>query len=104
LGAASGLLLGGLITQGPGWRWVFYVNVPVCVLILVALPALIPSDRRNDIRGGFDVLGTALATGGLMLLVYGTVKAPEQGWGSTATIVQLGLAAALLIGFVVNEH
>ncbi|MFI5781867.1 MFS transporter [Nocardia sp. NPDC051570] len=104
LGAASGLLLGGLITQGPGWRWVFYVNVPVCVLILVALPALIPSDRRNAPRGGFDLLGTALATGGLMLLVYGTVRAPEQGWGSAETIGELAVAAALLIGFVVNEH
>ncbi|MBB5912137.1 EmrB/QacA subfamily drug resistance transporter [Nocardia transvalensis] len=104
LGAASGLLLGGLITQGPGWRWVFYVNVPVCVLILVVLPLLIPSDRRNDIRGGFDVFGTVLATGGLMLLVYALVEAPDRGWGSARTIVELAVAAALLAGFVINEH
>ncbi|WP_067535408.1 MFS transporter [Nocardia crassostreae] len=104
LGAASGLLLDGIITQGLGWRWVFYVNLPVCVLILAAIPALIPSDRRNDIRGGFDILGTVLATGGLMLLVYGLVEAPDQGWTSGRTILELGVAVALLAGFVLNEH
>ncbi|WP_043683667.1 MFS transporter [Nocardia vulneris] len=104
LGAASGLLLGGLITQGPGWRWVFYVNVPVCLLILIVLPLLVPSDRRNDIKGSFDILGTALGTGGLMTLVYGLVEAPEHGWGSARTVLVLAAAAALLVGFVLNEH
>ncbi|WP_235916599.1 MFS transporter [Antrihabitans cavernicola] len=105
LGAASGLVLGGVITQGPGWRWVFYVNVPVCILLLIAVPALIANDRRNAVRGtSFDILGTALATGGLMLLVYGLTQAPEHGWTSARTIVELVIAAALLVGFVINEH
>ncbi|MFC9997273.1 MFS transporter [Nocardia sp. NPDC127526] len=103
LASASGVLLGGLLTQGPGWRWVFYVNTPVCLLVLAAIPALIPDDSRNEIRGGFDVLGTALATSGLMLLVYALVKAPDHGWGDTRTLVMLTVAAALLIAFVVNE-
>lgn len=104
LGAASGLVLGGVITQGPGWRWVFYVNVPVCVLLLIAVPTLIANDRRNAVRGSFDILGTAMATLGLMLLVYGLTQAPDQGWTSARTIIELLVAAALLIGFIVNEH
>ncbi|WP_378732655.1 MFS transporter [Nocardia brasiliensis] len=104
LASAAGVFLGGVLTEGPGWRWVFYVNTPVSVLVLAAIPFLVPNDRRNEIRGGFDVFGTALATGGLMLLVYGLVKAPEHGWGDARTIVQLGVAAALLVGFLINER
>ncbi|MFJ4651863.1 MFS transporter [Nocardia sp. NPDC088792] len=104
LGAASGLVLGGVITQGPGWRWVFFVNTPVAALLLAAIPLLIPSDRHNEVRRGFDVLGTVLATGGLMLLVYALVEAPDRGWSSTRTVLELLLAAALLAGFVLNEH
>ncbi|MFB8274294.1 MFS transporter [Nocardia colli] len=104
LASAAGVFLGGVLTEGPGWRWVFYVNTPVCLLVLAVAPFLVPNDRRNEIRGGFDVFGTALATGGLMLLVYGLVKAPEYGWSYVRTILQLGVAVALLIGFVFNER
>ncbi|WP_040780725.1 DHA2 family efflux MFS transporter permease subunit [Nocardia pneumoniae] len=104
LASAAGVFLGGVITEGPGWRWVFYVNTPVCVLVLAAIPLLIPNDQRNDIRRGFDVLGTVLATAGLMTLVFGLVKAPEYGWGDARTIGVLGVAAVLLVAFVVNER
>src|SRR5690606_34362037 len=76
LGAAAGLVLGGVSTEQFGWRWVFYINSRVCLLLLIALPAVIPADRGAETRRGFDFLGTALATGGLMLLVYGLVQAP----------------------------
>ncbi|MBF6296454.1 DHA2 family efflux MFS transporter permease subunit [Nocardia amamiensis] len=104
LASAAGVFLGGVITEGPGWRWVFYVNTPVCLLVLVAIPLLIPNDQRNDIRRGFDVLGTVLATAGLMTLVFGLVKAPEYGWGDARTIGVLGASAVLLVAFVVNER
>ncbi|WP_431972677.1 MFS transporter [Nocardia sp. bgisy134] len=104
LASAAGVFLGGVLAEGPGWRWIFYVNTPVCLLVLAAVPALVPNDRRNEIRGGFDLLGTALGTGGLMLLVYGLVKAPEHGWGDATTLALLGGAAALLIAFVANER
>ncbi|MGV9613436.1 MFS transporter [Nocardia xishanensis] len=104
LASAAGVFLGGVLAEGPGWRWIFYVNTPVCLLVLAAIPSLVPNDRRNEIRGGFDLLGTALGTGGLMLLVYGLVKAPEHGWGDATTLALLGAAAALLIAFVANEH
>ncbi|MFI9509957.1 MFS transporter [Nocardia sp. NPDC052566] len=104
LASAAGVFLGGVLTQGPGWRWVFYVNTPVTLIVLAAVPALIPNDRRNEIRDGFDVFGTSLATGGLMLLVYGLVQAPDRGWGDAMTITELAVAAALLIAFVINER
>ncbi|UAK29806.1 MFS transporter [Nocardia asteroides] len=104
LASAAGVFVGGVITEGPGWRWVFYVNTPVCLLVLVTIPLLIPDDQRNDIRRGFDVLGTVLATAGLMTLVFGLVKAPEYGWGDARTIGVLGIAAALLVAFVANER
>ncbi|MGO4612487.1 MFS transporter [Nocardia sp. 2YAB30] len=104
LASATGVFLGGVITEGPGWRWVFYVNTPVCLLVLAAVPLLIPNDQRNEVRRGFDVLGTVLATSGLMTLVYGLVKAPEYGWDDARTLGGLAIAAALLVGFVVNER
>ncbi|MGA4539547.1 MFS transporter [Uniformispora flossi] len=100
LASAVGVFLGGALTEGPGWRWVMFVNLPVCVLVLPAIPRLIGDDRRRMPRGGFDALGTVLATSGLLLLVYGLVKAPDQGWSATSTVVELTLAGALLTAFV----
>ncbi|WP_280402905.1 MFS transporter [Nocardia carnea] len=104
LASAAGVFLGGVITEGPGWRWVFYVNAPVCVLVLVAIPFLIENDRRSRVGRSFDVLGTVLATAGLMTLVFGLVKAPEYGWDDMRTITALAAAAALLAAFVANER
>lgn len=103
LASSAGVFLGGAITQGPGWRWVFYVNIPVCLLAVAAIPMLLPRDRRDSTSRGFGLFGTALATSGLALLVYGLVQAPEHGWGSIRTISYLALAVALLVGFVLNE-
>ncbi|MGW1993786.1 MFS transporter [Embleya sp. NPDC001921] len=103
LASAVGVFLGGVLTEGPGWRWVMFVNLPVCALVLPVIPRLLPDDKRRASVRGFDFLGTALATGGLVLLVYGLVKAPDQGWSSTRTLVELGVAACLLFAFVVNE-
>ncbi|MFI6978593.1 MFS transporter [Embleya sp. NPDC050154] len=103
LASAVGVFLGGVLTEGPGWRWVMFVNLPVCALVLPLIPRLLPDDKRRASVRGFDFLGTALATGGLVLLVHGLVKAPDQGWSSTRTVVELGVAACLLLAFVVNE-
>ncbi|WP_436777374.1 MFS transporter [Yinghuangia sp. YIM S09857] len=103
LASAVGVFLGGVLTEGPGWRWVMFVNLPVCALVLPAIGRLIPDDRRRASARDFDFLGTALATAGLLLLVYGLVKAPEQGWDSAETVVELASAGLLLAAFVVNE-
>lgn len=104
LASAAGVFLGGVITEGPGWRWVFYVNTPVCVLVLALVPLLIEKDQRSKVGRSFDVSGTVLATAGLMTLVFGLVRAPEYGWGDARTLAALGGAAVLLVAFVANER
>ena len=73
LASAAGVLLGGLLTEGPGWRWVFFVNPIAAVLVLVAIFRLIPDDRRQASLKNFDVLGAVLGTSAMLLLAYGLV-------------------------------
>jgi EmrB/QacA subfamily drug resistance transporter len=104
LASAAGVLLGGLLTEGPGWRWVMFVNPIAAALVLGGIFRLIPDDRRAAPRSSFDFPGTILATGGMLLLVFGLVKAPDQGWGDVRTIVELAGAVVLLGAFVINER
>jgi EmrB/QacA subfamily drug resistance transporter len=104
LASALGVLLGGLLTEGPGWRWVMFVNPIAAVLVLGGIFALLPRDRRAARRTDFDIPGSILATAGMLLLVFGLVKAPDQGWSSGRTIVELAGAAVLLLAFVLNER
>ena len=96
LASAAGVFLGGVLTEGPGWRWVLFVNPPIAAALLVAVFLLIPAETRRASLGNFDVIGTLLVTGGMLHLVFVLVKAPDQGWGSTKSIVELLGAAALL--------
>ena len=104
LGSAAGVLLGGLLTQGPGWRWVFLVKPPLCAIVLVGAFLLLENDRRRGRLVHFDISGALLATSGALLLVYALVRAPTVGWGSAQTIGVLAGAAVLLAIFVVNEQ
>ena len=104
LGAAAGVFLGGVLSQGPGWRWVMFVNLPVCALVLVGTFRLITGDRRRAGLANFDTPGAILATSGMLLLVYALVKAPDVGWGKARTIGELAAALALLGAFLVNEQ
>lgn len=101
--SALGVFLGGVLAGGPGWRWVFFVNLPICALDLIAMFRLIPADRRIRRPRKFDLLGAALLTAGMLLLIYTLVRAPQVGWGNARTIGELGGAAVLLAAFVVNE-
>jgi MFS family permease len=104
MGAAAGVFLGGLLAQGPGWRWVFLVNPPLGVLIAVAARRLLAEDRPARVeRAKFDWQGAVLVTAGLLGLVYGLVRAPVVGWGSAQTVGALVGAGVLLAGFVRNE-
>jgi len=103
LGGAAGVLFGGLLTEGPGWRWVLFVNVPFAAVALVGAFALLKAERGKARLANFDALGAFLVTGGMLLLVYSLVKAPDFGWGAARTIGGLAVAATLLAGFVVNE-
>jgi EmrB/QacA subfamily drug resistance transporter len=104
LGSAAGVLLGGLLTQGPGWRWVFLVKPPLCAVVLAGAFILLADDRRRGRLAHFDVLGALLATAGTLLLVYALVRAPVVGWGSARTIGELAGSAVLLAAFIVNEQ
>jgi EmrB/QacA subfamily drug resistance transporter len=104
LASAVGVLSGGLLTEGLGWRWVMFVNPIASVLVLGGIFALINTDRRRTQLANFDFLGALLATGGMLLLVYTLVEAPTVGWGDARTIGGLLGAVAVLGGFVANER
>jgi EmrB/QacA subfamily drug resistance transporter len=104
LASLAGVLLGGLLTEGLGWRWVMFVNPIASMLVLGGIFRLIPDDRRRASRASFDFLGTILATAGMLLLVFGLVKAPDQGWGDSRTIAELAGSFVLLTAFALNER
>src|SRR5258708_7904076 len=101
LSSAVGILLGGALVEGPGWRWVMFVNPIACAVIAPAVLAVLPADRPAAASSRFDVAGSVLVTGGMLLLVFALVRAPIQGWGATATWLELAGAALLLAAFVV---
>lgn len=97
-GAAIGVLLGGLIAAGPGWPWVFFVNVPVGLVIFVALVLLLPGmPRAGDERARLDVLGAVLVTAATAALIYGLIRAGEPGGGAAAG----GFVAGALVLYLV---
>ena len=103
-GAAAGLLLGGILTQFLNWRWNFFVNVPIGILLMVAIARLMPREAQEDKpHRDLDLPGAALVTSGLTLFVYVASKAPIWGWSSTSTLLAGGSAIALLALFVWNE-
>jgi EmrB/QacA subfamily drug resistance transporter len=103
LSSAAGVLSGGLLTQGPGWRWVMFINPIASLLLLGPIFRLVSPERRTARAADFDFPGAALATGGMLLLVFALVKAPDQGWGSARTIGELAAAVVILAAFALNE-
>ncbi|WP_454195732.1 MFS transporter [Nocardia sp. Marseille-Q1738] len=97
-GGTAGVFLGGVITEYISWPWVFYINIPIAILALIAVPALMPAAPARS--GSVDLLGSVTVTAGLAAAVYAIVQAPEIGWASGRTWGVLAVAAALLAGFV----
>ena len=102
-GGAAGVLLGGILTDGLGWEWVLWVNVPVSLIAFALAPRLIAESRASEEARVFDVAGAVTVTAALSILVYAVVDAEESGWGSSKTIGLLALAAVLLAAFVAIE-
>jgi len=103
-GAAVGVLLGGILTDYLSWRWIFFVNVPVGLVVLLLTPRIVPESRREGGERQYDALGAVLVSSGLALLVYAISNAPNVGWGTARTILLIIAAVALLIAFLVNER
>ncbi len=103
-GGAAGVLLGGVLTDGLGWEWVLWVNVPVALAVLALTPGLIPESRSESETRTFDIAGAVTVTGGLSLLVYAIVDAESVGWGSARTIGLLAAAVLLLGAFTAIER
>jgi EmrB/QacA subfamily drug resistance transporter len=102
-GSAVGLVLGGVLTQYLSWPWIFFVNVPVGIVTFVLSSRLIPESRDEQVERNYDIAGAITVTGGLMALVYAIVDAQSAGWGSVKTLGFFGVAAALLVAFVLIE-
>jgi EmrB/QacA subfamily drug resistance transporter len=102
-GGAAGVLLGGALTSALSWSWIFFINVPVGVLVLAVSPALLKESHADLDHRHFDTAGAASITGGLMLLVYALTHASQHGWATSETIGLLTASAALVVAFVVIE-
>src|SRR5438876_1367815 len=102
-GGAAGVLLGGVLTSSFGWSWIFFVNIPVGLLLIVVAPLLVHESRAALNHRHFDASGAASITGGLMLLVYAMTRASQHGWGTASTIGLLAASVGLIVAFVVVE-
>jgi EmrB/QacA subfamily drug resistance transporter len=103
-GGAVGLVLGGVLTTALSWPWIFFVNIPVGIAVFVASLMYVPESKDEHAHKSFDLAGAVTVTAGLLALVYGIVKAQEQGWTSLHTGGFFAVAIVLLASFVVIEH
>jgi EmrB/QacA subfamily drug resistance transporter len=103
-GAAIGLLVGGVLTEFVGWEWIFFVNVPIGLGVLLIVPRVVRESRAPEMARHFDVAGAVTVTGGLMLFVYGLTRAPTVGWGSAETIGSFVSSAVLIAAAFLIEQ
>ncbi|MEW2381975.1 MFS transporter [Micromonospora sp. NPDC047707] len=103
-GAALGVLLGGLLTAGPGWAWIFYINVPVGIVLLLTLRSQLPAQAAPATRAALDVPGAALVTAATATLIYALIRAGDHGWTTWTTAVLLLLSAFFYAGFVARQR
>ena len=102
-GGSVGLLLGGALTQVLDWHWIFAVNLPIGLFAFLAAWVLVSRDRGIGLRGGVDVGGSLLVTGGVMLLAYTIVTAADHGWTSLHTLGLFGIVIGMLAAFLALE-
>ena len=100
-GAAIGLLAGGMLTSWLSWRWVLFVNVPIGILLALLAPLYIPESERQP--GRFDISGALTSTAGMVALVYGFIRAAQQGWSDLGTVASFVAAVVLLALFISIE-
>jgi EmrB/QacA subfamily drug resistance transporter len=102
-GGVIGVLAGGILTDVLNWHWIFLVNLPVGVAVIVLSLRLLPTERGPAASGRVDVAGAITVTAALILAVYAIVNGNEEGWTSTTTLGMLGGAVVLLSVFLAIE-
>jgi EmrB/QacA subfamily drug resistance transporter len=103
-GAALGVLLGGVLTAGPGWPWVFYINVPIGLTVALALTRLLPQERVVAQQARLDVLGAALVTASSTAIIYALINAGDTGWLSRVPGTLIPLGGLGYLAFVVWQR
>jgi EmrB/QacA subfamily drug resistance transporter len=103
IGATAGWLIGGPLVDGPGWEWIFFINIPLGLAALALSPVLLRESRAALTRRSYDPAGALTITGALVLLVYAVVEAPDVGWGSLRTILLFAGSAVLIAAFALIE-
>jgi EmrB/QacA subfamily drug resistance transporter len=103
VGATAAWLIGGPLVDGPGWEWIFFINIPLGLAALALSPLLLRESRAALARRSYDPAGALTITGALVLLVYALVEAPESGWISLQMVFLLAGSAVLLAAFVLIE-
>jgi EmrB/QacA subfamily drug resistance transporter len=102
-GGAVGVLLGGILTDQVGWEWIFFLNVPIGLIVILAGQRVLHESRVELGNRSLDIAGAILVTAGLTLLVYGLVTTDTYSWTSTRVLGALAGAAVLLAGFIAVE-
>jgi EmrB/QacA subfamily drug resistance transporter len=103
IGAAAAWLIGGPLVDGPGWEWIFFINLPLGLAALALSPVLLRESRASLTRRSYDSAGALSITGALVLLVYALVEAPDAGWGDAQTILLVAGSAVMLAAFALIE-
>jgi hypothetical protein len=103
IGATAAWLIGGPLVDGPGWEWIFFINIPLGLAALALSPLLLRESRAPTASRSYDPGGALTSTGALVLLVYALVEAPDTGWGDVRTILLLAGSALLLAAFALIE-
>lgn len=103
ISTSVGVIMGGLLTDGPGWRWIFLINLPIAAILLLGAAKLLPRDGTTRDLRGFDVVGAVLITAGVSTVVYACAQTQDHPWGSARTLTLLAVAAVLVAGFIVYE-
>ena len=104
-GVASilGVILGGVLAGGPGWQWIFWINIPIGLVLALLAPRVLPESVSDERRRPFDTGGAVTLTGGLLLLIFTLGEATTVGWGTVRTVGSLVGVACMLVSFVVIE-
>jgi EmrB/QacA subfamily drug resistance transporter len=103
VGATAAWLIGGPLVDGPGWEWIFFINIPLGLAALALSPRLLRESRAAVTRRSYDPAGALTITGALVLVVYAAVEAPDVGWGDAQTILMFAGSAVLLAAFALIE-